>query len=344
MRPGRALPLSGWPAADRAAWDALFREGDLLDGQGEATHWSQATRRTNTQHYGRWLGWLDGNGLLAHDAAPDERATPERVEAYARSLIARVAPCTAASALIGLKCVLQRMHPDHNWRWLKDLTNRLDRWATPSRELRGAGLAAPELCARALAELDRRANGSLARRQDLCPYRDTLIIALLIACPIRMRNLAMIRIDEHLKRVGGEWRLRFDGAETKTGQPIHLVVPRELDQFLAIYLESVRPGFANAVESRHLWPGKKGGPLAEITIYIAVMARTRGLFGTAINPHAFRSIAATFLSESSPADALDARPLLGHRQPETTERYYARASQLEAARKVSASLRSIRDS
>ena len=60
-------------------------------------------------------------------------------------------------------------------------------------------------------------------------------------------------------------------------------------------------------------------------------------------PHAFRSIAATFLAEASPEDALYARPLLGHRQSQTTERYYIRASQIDAARTVTAALRQIRD-
>ena len=174
-RPGGALLLSGWPAVDRAAWDALFREGDLLDGQGEAAHWSQATRRTNAQHYGRWLGWLLDNKLLTLGAAPYERAAPEHVEVYAPTLVERVAPCTAASALIGLKCVLQRMHPEDDWRWLKDLTNRLDRWATPSRAPRGTGLAAPELFARALAELDRtreRFSGQAPKSLPLSRHSD----------------------------------------------------------------------------------------------------------------------------------------------------------------------------
>jgi integrase len=83
--------------------------------------------------------------------------------------------------------------------------------------------------------------------------------------------------------------------------------------------------------------------MAAETIYMRVMKRTCALFGVAINPHAFRTIAATFLAESSPTDALYARPLLGHRQSQTTERYYIRASQIDAARTVSTALRQIRD-
>jgi integrase/recombinase XerD len=66
------------------------------------------------------------------------------------------------------------------------------------------------------------------------------------------------------------------------------------------------------------------------------------LFGVAITPHSFRSIAATALAEASPEDSLFARPLLGHRLPETTEQFYIKASQLEASRRVNAALETIR--
>ena len=83
--------------------------------------------------------------------------------------------------------------------------------------------------------------------------------------------------------------------------------------------------------------------MAYETLYDSVRSTSRRLFGTALNPHAFRSLAATLLAETSPEDALHARPLLGHRQPQTTEKHYVRASQLSAARKVAQALQQIRD-
>jgi integrase len=317
------LPLAAWPEADRIAWSDLFRIGDLLDGQGAAVHWAEATRRTNAKHYARWLGWLAANDLLDVDVPPWRRVIPARVKAYARSLINRLAPRTVASALIGLKCVVQRMRPDHDWRWLKDLTNRLDRWAKPSRDNRDRALPASDIFTRVLADLGQRVRGPLEKRRDQLIYRDTLIVAILATCPIRLRNLAMMRLGDHLYQLGPEWRLRFDGGETKTGQPIHLVIPIEIAPFLAIFLEKVRPVFPRAADDSHVWPACKGK--------------------VALSPHAFRTIAATFLAESSPEDALYARPLLGHRQSQTTERYYIRASQIDAARTVTAALRRARD-
>ncbi len=337
------LPLADWPAADRTAWEDLFRAGDILDGQGAAVHWAEATRRTNAKHYARWLGWLVANDFMNGDLAPWERVTPARVEAYARSLIDRLAPRTVASALIGLKCVVQRLRPDHDWRWLKMLTNRLDRWATPSRDNRERVVPASDIFTRVLVELARCAGGPLEKRRDQLIFRDTLIVAVLTVCPIRLRNLAMMEIGRHLDQVGSEWHLRFEASETKTGQPIHLVLPDEFAPFPALFLEKVRPAFPGTADTNLLWPACKGRPMARDTIYGRVIKRSRELFGEPINPHAFRSIAATFLAESSPEDALYARPLLGHRQPETTERYYIRASQIDAARTVSTALRQIRD-
>jgi integrase len=196
---------------------------------------------------------------------------------------------------------------------------------------------------RLISELERCAEGPLESRRDQLLFRDTLIVAVLTVCPIRLRNLAMMQTGRHLQQVGSDWHLRFDADETKTHQPMHLVIPAELVPFLAVFLERVRPAFPGTADGAHLWPACKGKPMAMETIYMRVMKRSLELFGVALNPHAFRSIAATFLAESSPEDALYARPLLGHRQPETTERYYIRASQIDAARKVSTALRRIRD-
>ncbi len=338
-----ALPFVDWPAVDRAAWEALFREGDLLDGRGEAAHWAAATRKTNMSHYAGWLGWLAANDLPATETDPADRATPDRVKDYARALLDRVAPRTAASALIGLKCVLQRMRPGAEWRWLKDMTNRLDSWAEPSRPRRSSDLEAGAMFARVLTELDACAVGPLATRHEQIRFRDTLIVGLLLACPVRLKNLQMMEIGRHLQRIGSEWRLRFGSVETKTGQPIDLVVPDAMAPWIEMYLDLVRPAFAGVIGSSHVWLACRGSPMAYETHYMRVRKLSQELFDAPLCPHEFRSLAATALAESSPEDALYARPLLGHRRPETTEKHYIRASQLKASRQVADALIRIRD-
>jgi integrase/recombinase XerD len=347
-RPRKQLPFENWPMADQEAWEGLFQEGDLLDDAGAAQHWSAATRFTNLKHYARWLGWWAAEGRLGQDAStilsPSDRATPETVKAYARALMAEgVARRTVASSLIGLKCVLQRMAPDEDWAWLKAMTNRLDGWAMPSRVARVPEQSGPELFAIALGQLERLSRIPAPKARHRQAYRDVLLVALLLACPVRERNLAMMEVDRHLVRIGDEWHLRFEPQETKTGQALHLIAPAELTRFLDDYLARIRPGFPGAAAHVHVWPAQKGRPMAEETIYASVMATSARLFGTALNPHAFRSLSATLLAETSPEDALRARPLLGHRQMGTTQKHYIRASQLSAARKVAAAVQEIRD-
>lgn len=341
--PRKQLPFEHWPEADQVAWTDLFREGDLLDGQCTACHWAAATRRTNLKHYARWLGWCAATGRLDAATQPCDRASREAIESFARALLAETAPRTAASGMIGLKCVLQRMAPEADWSWLKSLTNRLDSWAVSSRAPRLFHMTATEMFERALVELKRLSVIPAPKPRTLMAYRDTLIVALLLACPLRLRNLAMMELGRHLVRIGDEWHLRFEPGETKTGQPLHLIVPAALTRFMDEYLERIRPAFPGVGSHRCVWAAQKGRPMAEETIYDRVVQTSERLFGTALNPHAFRTLAATLLAETSPEDALRARPLLGHRQFATTEQFYIRANQLSAARRVADALQRIRD-
>ncbi len=143
-----------------------------------------------------------------------------------------------------------------------------------------------------------------------------------------------IEIGRHLRQTGSEWLVSFEDDETKNGDPITLVVPQSIEPHLTHYLETIRPGFERiATVSSRLWLATKNCPLAENSLYQRV--------GAPISPQQFRVIAATFLSESSAADALRARPLLGHRSGDTTAAHYIRASSIEASRKVAEAINDI---
>lgn len=106
----------------------------------------------------------------------------------------------------------------------------------------------------------------------------------------------------------------------------------------------MRPSFRPAEGCDRLWLGFEGSPLTPHSIYGRIVLVTERLLGVAINPHSFRACAATSLADRSPADARRAAPLLGHRYFATTERHYIRAQQIEASRKVHATLADIRRS
>lgn len=333
------LPFDQWPIADQSDWIELFIEGDVLDDAGPTRHWAPATRKTNQKHYAQWIGWLALNNELDEHCEPWSRATKDKVRAYASDLMEGRSSRTVASALIGLKCVLIKMAPGEDWQWLRDLTNRLKVWAKPSKPELRAPIPVPEMFACILSNLDAVAARSANKARDRQRYRDLLIVALLIACPIRLRNMVMIEHGKHLSQANnGQWQLYFSAEETKTGQEARYIVPESLSPHIRFYLDKVRPGFAGAANTIILWMGSKKAPLAENTLYQNTMRRTKQIFGTAIYPHAFRKFAATFLAETSPGDALRARPLLGHRCGDTTEKYYIQACQIKASNKVSKAL------
>lgn len=338
----RWLPFDAWPDSDRTAWAAAIAEGDVIDGRGPAAHWATATRRTNIQHYARWLGFLLAEGCLQEQLRPEERVTRDAVRAYVARLKAGIAPRTLVSALVGLKVMMKAMAPHQDWRWLADVSNALNRSALPRRDKRAKLRPTGEIYAAAVVELRRLSRTSLRRRIDRVAFRDTLMLAILATRPLRLRNLAGIRIGRHLIPQGQAWLLAFPAEEVKNRRPLEHDLPEGLALFLATYLERVRPAFLKGAVSDMLWLGFEGGPLTPHSIYGRILLVSERLLGVAINPHLLRDCAATSLATVSPAAALSAAALLGHQSFATTERYYIRANQLEAGRAVNAILAGIR--
>ena len=77
----------------------------------------------------------------------------------------------------------------------------------------------------------------LVRRIDRVAYRDALIMLLLSAAPVRLRNLAMIDIGTHLHRSQQRATLRFAENETKNRQRLTHPLPRHVLPYLHLYLD-----------------------------------------------------------------------------------------------------------
>src|SRR3712207_9370153 len=89
-KPNRRLRVSlrvgDWPAADRAAWSALFTTGNLFDETGPGAHLASRTRTSLENAYGRWLGFLARAEPEALGEAPGARVTRARVTFFAQHL------------------------------------------------------------------------------------------------------------------------------------------------------------------------------------------------------------------------------------------------------------------
>src|ERR1700730_2775742 len=157
------------------------------------------------------------------------------------------------------------------------------------------------------------------------------MIPLLSGRLIRPRTFSLIGIGTHLRRVGEEWRMVFEGPETKSGRPLERTVPERIVPFLERYLREVRPLFLGANRHEGLWAGTKAGPLKGKEIYRIFAARTRSAFGQPIGPHLFRHCAATTIAILEPGRIGVARDLLEHTSIATTHAYYNKARSIEAS-------------
>lgn len=151
-------------------------------------------------------------------------------------------------------------------------------------------------------------------------------IEILLACPMRVGNLASLDIEKHLRwhGQGRDKRLAvvIPGTEVKNGQPIEVDLPKESVALFKAYLSDWRP-LISKERGDALFPNKAGharlpGHLSE-EMKRAIFRET----GIDMNIHLFRHIAGKLYLDQHPGEYETVRRLLGHRRLATTTSFYA---------------------
>jgi integrase/recombinase XerD len=343
----RCKTLGEWPEPDRILWQAALVPGDLLDDGGSRARRSEYSNRNAVDGYGRWLSWLDRQGLLDTTGAPADRIIPTRVSAYIADLEKHNATQTLLNRLQELQAVAVVMDPYRDWSWLNRMYSRVRTRHRPARLKRSRLVPSQELFELGT-DLMARAEEENTACARAMTYRDGLIVALLAARPLRLRNLAGLVLDRTLVARGRQWWIEFPASETKMKEVIELPWPEPLVGCLETYLArhrdvlaGLRRGSTRLVGGA-LWISKTGSPMSREAIYGRITARTRDAFGRSINPHLFRDAATTTIAIDDPRHVGIAAPLLGHRSAATTEKYYNQASSVEARRSLQNFLLSLR--
>jgi hypothetical protein len=79
-------PVALWPEKDRRIW-LRSRLGKGLEGRDNpAAGWNARTAKKNEDGYGRYLAWLNREGLLIEQEAITKRITAARVAKFVDSL------------------------------------------------------------------------------------------------------------------------------------------------------------------------------------------------------------------------------------------------------------------
>ena len=320
-----------WPVADRAAWEALFAEGDIFDGAGPCCHWSNGSRTKREQSYGHWLGYCLTLGALSPVPDVTDRATEDAIRGFLDFELARCSPRTVQMHVADLLVVVRAMSPDKDWKWLAQIVKRLEANCDP-RELKPRlGISATEIYAWAqtrMRDIDRIGWASELRRAAL--FRDALMVGLLIAIPLRLRTFIAIELERHLNLRTSGFVLSFAPEDMKDKKSHEFVLPAELAEPMQQYLRYYRPKLLGGKSSSRLWITHHGKPFTYWGFQRQLPQLTLKEFGIALRPHAFRSIAATTIATDDPDHVNIIADVLRHSTLAMSEKHYNRANGVKA--------------
>lgn len=177
-------------------------------------------------------------------------------------------------------------------------------------------LLLPQHLIRAAAKLTPK-NAALARE-------DALALAILLVCPLRIKNLSELHAERDLQRPGkGQVFVAIAEDQVKNVQPIEFELPPDVRKMLDTHLATRAPLLCPQ-GCRWLFPRRDGtGPVDTKSFSTRLSKRIRKELGLAMNPHLFRHLVAMIWLTDNPGAYEAARRLLGHRSTSTTIAFYA---------------------
>jgi integrase len=176
--------------------------------------------------------------------------------------------------------------------------------------------------------------GLATSKRSFIDIQTSLAIDILLAIPLRMRNLASLSFRDHLNWPNGRGKpamLVIEGTETKNGSPIEFEIPTQLADRLWTFRNEIAP----AVTGKRpdvLFITTTGRPRTQKAITVAIEKAVYKNVGVKLTPHQFRHFAAKVILDANPGAHELVRQLLVHKNLKTTTNYYAGIDTLRAGR------------
>lgn len=185
----------------------------------------------------------------------------------------------------------------------------------------------------------------LSPSRRLQQVRIALAIDLLLVAPIRLHNLANLRIDRNLQWPSGRdgtVYLVLDESETKNAQPLEYPLPERTRDVLRDYLDRYRPQ-VNTRGAPWLFVQLDGSQVSSPTLRDGITKTIKRELGVAMTPHQFRHLAAAIALDDQPGALGLVKDLLGHKSLKTTANFYAGMRTRQAGRAYDKILATRRD-
>lgn len=322
-----------WPSRDRTLWARAQVSGALFEEGGLAAAWRPDTIKACERNYGVFLGWLKREHSLDESALPRDRVSRELIEAFVTDFGVGRSQLTVAAVVRDIAYVLRACHPPEGVGWLTKLGHRLVNTGQPARP-KLPRMARPFEIMEAAETLMSRGRTLLAagKRSGAPIFRDGMALAFLIRRPIRLGNLAGLRIGVTLIERPGGFEYDFPPEETKTSCALAGRWPDDLREVLEYYLKLARPVLMKSAadDSGWLWIGRRGRRMTRVDLSQCIGKQTARLLGRRVSPHLFRDCAATEIALSDPTHVGITKSVLGHATLSSSQKYYNQAQSFSA--------------
>jgi integrase len=167
--------------------------------------------------------------------------------------------------------------------------------------------------------------------------QSALAIAILTIAPMRIKNLASLRLGRHVvhTRPGGVRHIVIPAEEVKNRAPLAFEVSNAVGAMMDIYLARCWLLLSGGPEGI-LFPARKGGAKAPGALADQIKRTLRQETGIDLNAHAFRHLAGFLFLRQFPGEYETLRLLLGHKDISTTIQFYCGLEQADALRRYDA--------
>jgi Phage integrase family len=146
-----------------------------------------------------------------------------------------------------------------------------------------------------------------------------------LVAPIRLGNLAAIRLAVNLIKPGGpdsNYWLQFPKFDVKNKQALQFAFTDKLTKLIDEYVFDFRPILMKGKNEDWLFPGRSTDHKEKIGFSTQIVDQVEKATGIRITVHQYRHAAAAMILKHRPGEYELVRQLLGHKSVETTKRFY----------------------
>jgi integrase len=161
-----------------------------------------------------------------------------------------------------------------------------------------------------------------------------IAIAIETTAPVRLANLASVRLGVDLIRPGGpnsNYWLVFPDVDVKNRVPLNYPLMNEVTNLIDDYVQDFWPALQRGRNENFLFPGMRSGAKEKISFSGQISNAIQKWTGLRMTTHQFRHAAGAIILKRRPGEYELVRQLLGHKNIQTTMKAYIGLDSIHAS-------------